>query len=505
MKYLKNSFILTAISAAVLAICFFPVPSLLKILIPYFIFVPVFYALDKSESTRDFFLIGFTFGLVLFIFLLYWMFLLKIEGVNISIIRLGVFLLVVFVALQYGIGFAIFGLIKRKYRTIWPFIIIFPLTEFWRGLGPSFGFQWGIIPLTQSQSPFFIQYADLIGVYGITFVILFVNYLIYKFLKTRKSGFVYSLAIVIVTIVLYGFLSINLNKGTSTVNVGIIQPNISPYIKHRPAYIAERFHRLEEMSSTIADSGLSLIVWPETASPVYLNYRTDIMKKLFEFVDSTGIPVLTGTPVVDFSEKGPMKYYNGAMMLYPGDSTKIYRKMLPVPFVERMPYADKFAFMKKIDLGEGDYSVGPEYTVFSDGEVKFSVIICFESMFENLSREFVKRGAQFLVNITEDAWFGKTFFSYMHTSFLPIRAIENRRTIVRCANTGISGKIDQWGRLEHGTEIFTKAALCVKIDVLNEKTFYNKYGFYFPEFLLLILLIYLFYPVFRRLYEGRKH
>jgi len=505
MKYLKNSYILTAISAAILAICFFPVTVILKTLVPYFIFIPIFYILNKTDSRRDFFLVGFTFGLILFTILLYWMFLLNIEGVNIAIIRFGVFLLILFIAIQYGIGFVIFGLIKRKYGKIWPFLLIFPLTEFWRGLGPSFGFQWGIIPLTQSQFPFFIQYADLIGVYGVTFVILFVNYLIYKFLETRKYGYVYSLAVVIVTITLYGFLSTDFHKGENTISVGIIQPNISPYIKHRSDYITERFNRLEGMTKEIADSDLNLVVWPETASPVYLNYRTDIMKRLFKFIDSIKVPILTGTPIVDFARKGPVRYYNGAMLLYPGDSSEIYRKMLPVPFVERMPYADKFQFLRKIDLGEGDYSVGPEYTVFKERETKFSVIICFESMFENLSREFVKRDAQFLINITEDAWFGKTFFSYMHTSFLPIRAIENRRTIVRCANTGISGKIDQWGNMEHETKIFTKATLCAKIDILNEKTFYNKYGFYFPEFLLLILLIYLFYPVFRRLYESRKH
>ena len=505
MNNFKNSIILTAASAVLLAFCFFPLPLLYKIIVPYLIFIPMFYIFKKRNSLKKFFTIGFVFGSVMFAILLYWMFILKIEDVNPWLIRLGAFLLVMFIGIQYGIGFLIFGWIKKKYNVVWPFIAVFPLIEFWRGLGPSFGFQWGIIPLTQSYFPYVIQYADLIGVYGITTVIIAVNYLLFKYISTKKIKYTIYLIVIIITVVVYGMFSLHNYKGYKSIKIGIVQPNVAPYIKHRADFINERFERLENMSKELADSEVNMIVWPETASPVYLNYRKDLLRRIQNFVDSINIPILTGTPIVDFEHKGPVKYYNGAMLLLPRDSVEIYRKILPVPFVERMPYADKFSFMKKIDLGEGDYSVGQEYTVFSADNIKFSVIICFESMFEILSREFTKRGAEFLVNITEDAWFGKTSFSYMHNSFLPIRAIENRRTIVRCANTGISGRIDQWGRMHDKTSIFTKSILSVKIDLLNEKSIYTKAGYYFPELLLLILLLYMIYPFFRRLYENKKH
>jgi apolipoprotein N-acyltransferase len=279
----------------------------------------------------------------------------------------------------------------------------------------------------------------------------------FKYFKSKNRKFILIEMLLFISIILYGVISQNIHKSNRYINVSYVQPNVSPYIKHRSAFIDKRFKILIEI-----------------------------------------------TPIVDIEYKKPIRYFNGAMLIIPYDSFFIYRKMYPVPFVERIPYSDKISILNKLDFGQGHYSVGKEYTVFRTNGFKFSAIICFESMFEKLSRGMTRNGAEFIINITEDAWFGKTYFSYMHNAFLPIRAVENRRSIVRCANTGISCYIDQWGNVKNNSAIFTKSLFSDRISLISEISIYSRFGYLYP-FILMIIILYLFIISFRRLYENRKN
>jgi len=158
------------------------------------------------------------------------------------------------------------------------------------------------------------------------------------------------------------------------------------------------------------------------------------------------------------------------------DRLQEYSKMHLVPFSERLPFQGVFPFLKGLNFGQADFSPGTEYSLFHIGEEKFAVLICFESIFPNLVREFARRDVGFLVNITNDAWFGKTSAPFQHARIAVFRAIENRLGIARCANTGVSMFVDPYGRVSGETAIYTRGISIGKVGSSQEKTFYSRYG-----------------------------
>jgi apolipoprotein N-acyltransferase len=188
--------------------------------------------------------------------------------------------------------------------------------------------------------------------------------------------------------------------------------------------------------------------------------------------------------------RGGEVYFNSAGLIVPRwGLVEKYDKIHLVPFGERFPFDDVFPFLKKVDFGEADFEPGGAYTVFTLGaepgtpvrpEVRgatFSVLICFESIFPELIRSFKESGAQFLVNITNDEWFGRTAAPYQHAEMAVFRAVETRSSIARCANTGVSMLIDPWGRITLQSGLFTREALVGSITIVPAKTFFTKHGF----------------------------
>ncbi|MEA1996003.1 MAG: apolipoprotein N-acyltransferase, partial [Gemmatimonadota bacterium] len=159
-----------------------------------------------------------------------------------------------------------------------------------------------------------------------------------------------------------------------------------------------------------------------------------------------------------------------------GRLTGSYDKIQLVPVSERMPYEHIFTGLKKIDVGGSHFVPGTTHEVFQAGRESFGVLICFESIFPELSRELVRGGARFLVNITNDAWFERTSAACQHSSFLTLRAIEQRRSVVRAANTGISAFYDPLGRRRMATGLFVPASATDTISTSDEITFYCRHG-----------------------------
>jgi apolipoprotein N-acyltransferase len=147
-----------------------------------------------------------------------------------------------------------------------------------------------------------------------------------------------------------------------------------------------------------------------------------------------------------------------------------------VPFGEYIPLRGILKFLGPLIEMVGDFGEGEEYTVFTIPGGKFSVAICFEIIFGDLVRRFCKNGAEFLVNITNDAWFGKSAASYQHIGMVAFRAVENRHWVIRAANTGISGFIEPTGKILRATEIFKDAVCKARIYPNRKKTFYTEFG-----------------------------
>ncbi|MCK4416996.1 MAG: apolipoprotein N-acyltransferase, partial [Candidatus Latescibacteria bacterium] len=271
-------------------------------------------------------------------------------------------------------------------------------------------------------------------------------------------------------------------------------------IKWGPEGLTISFATLEQQTLRACPHRPDLIIWPETATPCYLVRQAKYRRRLHSFCDSVKTPIFTGSPHYDFQTR---RFYNSAFLFMPGErGVQSYDKIHLVPGSERVPFSDTFRFLKKIALRAGDFSIGKRFTVFQHPKGRFSVLICFESIFPELTRQFVLRGAEFLVNITNDAWFGRTSGPYQHAQIAVFRAIENRIAIARCANTGVSMLIDPYGRISGATPIFTPRILVDTLPLRRGETFFTRYGNLFAKLCVAVLgmaLVWIMVGIVKRL------
>jgi apolipoprotein N-acyltransferase len=201
--------------------------------------------------------------------------------------------------------------------------------------------------------------------------------------------------------------------------------------------------------------------------------------------------------------KDKSKLSNSAVLLSPeGDTVSVYDKMHLVPYGEYVPLKDLFPFVSKMVTAIGDFAPGQETTVMKTTFARIGNLICYEIIFPGLVRKFVDKGANVLVTITNDAWFGRTFAPYQHFSMAVFRAIENRVPVVRAANTGISGFIDSKGRILNKSNIFIETVLTEEITVGIKKSFYTKYGDIFSYLCILISVSLIISAFMRRSSPG---
>jgi apolipoprotein N-acyltransferase len=215
--------------------------------------------------------------------------------------------------------------------------------------------------------------------------------------------------------------------------------------------------------------------------------------------DTLKLPIFTGLPTAEYfdslhapstaerigTSNSYVESYNSAVLIQPNRIVgQIHKKSILVPFAERIPYAETFRWLiepLKWNVGISSWGKGEDTIVYSlylkDGrQTKFSGMICYESLYPNYVREFVKHGANFLVIITNDSWWGNTSGAYQHAAFASLRAVETRRWVVQCANGGISMIVDPTGKRQLTTSLYTKTKFIADIGLLSDETFYVKYG-----------------------------
>lgn len=365
-------------------------------------------------------------------------------------------------------------------------------------------FPWLTIGHGLAKFTSFIQIADIIGAFGLSFVVLWINIFIYKgiksFKESSKAGLInLSIAGLIFSfIIAYGFIRItSLNNDEKKIKVGIIQPNLDPWNKWELGGLNEILNNNLELSQQCVDDGAKIIFWPETALPVYLlsgTYQTEL-DSIYSFLNKNNVSLLTGMPDyrifetdapknAKYSEAGKYHYatYNSILLLQPNTfEVQRYGKMQLVPLGEHIPFVDQIPFLGdllKWGVGLSGWNVGQDTTVFkfvdNKDTIKIGGLVCYESVFPTFPNYFVDRGAQFLAVLTNDSWYGKLSGPYQHKEFANLRAVENRRAVVRCANGGVSCLINKFGVTEVETEMFTRTHLVVDVPLNNEKTFYTK-------------------------------
>jgi apolipoprotein N-acyltransferase len=370
-------------------------------------------------------------------------------------------------------------------------------------------FPWVIMGNGLVKFSTFIQAADIIGVFGLSLVVLYMNFFIYKSLVSYKEGNSnfrkYALVVVVFFIVFitYGIIKTStFNISERTVKVGIIQPDINPWKKWELGTVQDFIKNYTELSQTAVKQDAKIILWPETALPVYImsgKYEAEL-DSIYKFLEENNVSLLTGMPHIKFyydSTKVPddAKFnktsnyhyatYNSVLLLESGTRDyQFYGKMQLVPLGEHVPFSNQFKFLAELfkwGVGLGGWNVGKDTTVFKisifdsgkDVEVNIGGIVCYESIYPLYVTNFVKRGADFIAVVTNDSWYGKSSGPFQHKEFAALRAIENRRTVVRCANGGVSCIINAVGETISETEMFTRTVLVGEVPLQTESTFYT--------------------------------
>ncbi len=348
----------------------------------------------------------------------------------------------------------------------------------------TLGFPWGGLGYGLLLYPSLIQGASLGGVDLLSFWIVAVNVCLWFVLvevRTRpRAALVPALAAAILLAVPWAWGRARIpDEGRPRLGtVGIVQPSVRGDEKWDETNRDSTFNVLERSTRSLASRSVDLIVWPETAVPVYLRYDAGYFARTRSLAREIFCPLLTGFPDADFDENERCLKYNAAGLFdRKGNLVQTYRKIHLVPFGEALPWQDRFPILERIDLGEGDFSPGRERTVFESGMGRFSVLICFESIFPRLARQFAVQDLDFLLNITNDDWFGNTPAAAQHAAMAVFRAVENGMSLVRCANSGISGVVDPYGRIEIHTPLFRRLETAVPVgSPLPGGTLYQRTG-----------------------------
>jgi len=434
-----------AIVSAILLILAFPNFNLSYL--AFVGFVPLFLVI-RSKKPKEAFWISYLCGFLFYLVTLYWLYHVTIFGL-------------IIVCLYLALYFGIFGLLFNRFAffTLHPspltgllIAIIWIILEYLQAHLFT-GFGWALLGYSQYKNLALIQIADFSGVYGVSFIIMMVNVGIYRFFKRSLKEIVIA-GMVLAAAIGYGKIGEDKGGQGKEITVSIVQANIPQEMKWDPAAKDEILERYANLTRLAAFEDPDLIIWPETSFPGFfgINKETQEVQDLARKVDT---PLLIGAN----TSEGLDSFNSAVLISERGKVVDRYDKIHLVPYGEYVPFSDKIPFLHRLVLGElGEFTPGKEYKAFSlqpspfTNEVKFATLICFEDIFPKISKKLVQNGAEFLVVITNDAWYGKSGAPYQHAAASVFRAIENRVPIVRCANTGYSCFIDPRGRIYDSIE-----------------------------------------------------
>jgi apolipoprotein N-acyltransferase len=360
------------------------------------------------------------------------------------------------------------------------------------------GMPWGLFGYSQFHWLPIIQIADITSVYGVSFILVMVNVALFLLLrwalakpKIRATMFQPWKALAATTVVflavwVYGSEALTNFTSDSTksprLNVAVVQANIDQAIKWDTAYRVDTLERYARLTHTLA-SGADVIIWPEAATPFLFEQESGYQSLVVDIVKEAKVPLIFGSPAVRWHNNGQPYLLNSAYVLNSeGALTGRYDKQHLVPFGEYIPLKRLLFFLEKLVVGIGDFQPGPGPTLLSlsqttdEHPAQFGVAICYEVIFPDLVRQLANEGTNFLVTITNDAWFGDTVAPYQHFAMVVFRAVENRMAFARAANTGISGFIDPSGKIVAATPIFTEQAITHPIPLHSPSTLYTQFG-----------------------------
>jgi apolipoprotein N-acyltransferase len=489
-SWARHPWKLPALSGAILAFGYFTlglvVPNLLA-LVPLLVWIDA----NLDRRWRAWWNAGFAFGATLNLLILHWM------RSMLQVSFLAIFAYLGLTAIfAVGLAFAVAALAWMRKRTGWSFVVLLPacwITLEWLQAQGDLRMTAQHLGQTLGAVPFLVQFADLLGPYGVGLTLLLSNALLYEAWRaTTRGRRLRALAVWGVlggTILCYdAWAWNNPPPDTGRMRIGFIQPNVSLADKMDSAKDDAQERLLVELTRRAAAMKAEVVVWPETAWPRPLYHRpnrpeTYALPKVQALARELGITIVAGAEYLVHRGNATDLVYNAVFVVHPDGtldpvwSAKVYL----VPFVEEVPF--KFVLGPLLSgrggwmrwLG-GGFSPGPEETPLPVGGTKMGVSVCYEELYFDLQRGLRNAGARIQAVITNDAWFGTTFFQTYQANTDRLRAIENRSSFVRVANSGISMFVDPLGRDVERTELEVEAVRVAELPLAGSRTLYDRIG-----------------------------
>ncbi|MGE4403713.1 MAG: apolipoprotein N-acyltransferase [Desulfobulbus sp.] len=450
---------------------------------------------------------GFVFGMVYHLALMYWILIVlgRYGGLPLWLSVPALLLLSAYMAVYPALFCFLLSRVAgrswHRERSIAPLVwgapVLWAGLEYVRGILFS-GFPWMDLAYGLFGQPKLIQAADLGGHHLISFTLVLCNGLIVALIDRQRRSvrwdvhFERRLLIAAVGFLVFigGYSLVRYQVAGSMAarsmqaRVAVVQGNVDQALKWSPevkSATVDTYIRLSRQA--LRGEDIELVVWPETALP-FFPQQDPLMERVSTFASVHNIWLLTGAPLYrltpgDGGER-QVRYYNGAVLVGPdGRLHGRHAKQHLVPFGEYVPLRRFLPFLEPLVVSVGDFSPGQEKGPLVLGPMRLGMLICYESIFPEIAHEAVLRGANLLVNITNDAWYGRSSAPYQSLAMAVFRAVENKRSLIRAANTGISGFVDPLGHVVQESGIFSEDALVSQVPMLEITTVFNRQGFRF--------------------------
>ena len=354
-------------------------------------------------------------------------------------------------------------------------------TEFGRGFLFG-GFPW--VPLGNSQVEMLpvAQLASVLGVYGLSALVAFVNAsIVYALLTAGRDRVVAIAAAASVLVGIAGWGTWRIADGSLTregtpLRVGLIQGNIAQEDKWNPAEARRIFTTHIAMTRDAVKRGAQFVMWPESSTPFMFEEDDAGETAVRDLTREVGVPILFGSDQVDRGGN-LVRLFNAAFLVTPsGDTAGVYRKIHLVPFGEYIPLKEWLYFVSPLVERFTDFAPGTSTVLLPVGSHLISTAICYEVVYPSLIRQGIVGGSELLTTITNDGWYGRSSAPYQHFAMASMRAIEGGRYLARAANTGISGVVDPYGRVVRRSAIFEQVGLVEEVRLLTARTIYSRIG-----------------------------
>lgn len=485
-------------------------PTGLTGLLAWVAYAPLFVALNRVSGKKAFCLTVVT-GFFQFMIITHWVIIAMnvFGGVSLVLATLGSMLLSLVLAFYAGLFIAAMQWASNYIRvpSIWLYPVAITAADLTRNYIIAGGFPWGSIGYSLATLPIFVQTASLVGVYGLVFILAFSGALLAQMWMTDQNRLLNAGALVLLLVVMlaHGYRQIYWQpEFPNQLRIALLQGNVEQGIKNKQhLYTNEILARYRNLQADALDAGVQLSLWPESAIP--LKVPSDA-KRLYTLGD-TGEAAIIGATVFE-PGKDKMGHFHNSALVLGADDVVIGRfdKTHLVPFGEYVPWPFD-AVVSKIVPNLGAFKPGegfdPIRLPISGKDIRVGTTICYEGVFPEISRAFTNNGANLLVNVTNDAWYGVSSAPYQHLNMYVLRSIENARTTVRATNTGISAWIDPRGFVNEATPLYKEALVVTNVPIGEEKTIYQILGDAVPIACLIMVLIWMLMASVRR-YRGKR-